>query len=362
MGIVWSVSLLFASGVGEQIHIYEKAEFCGILYAFYLLIKTPRKQLPSMTVILFSCVILIYHQMYGYFLSKKLTLDYIFAFLIVYIFSKQKVTSKMLILPGVLYGGLGMAVLLIYNFATAFSGWNSNSIGMIAFFSFIFFIATLSAPRKIINKIILIIFFIFYYILLIKCESRGAVLYSGIAFLGIYKILPFYKLWKSKKQILLSLLLPLIIAILVCLFSANADMSYWNNCSLMLWNKTLFNGRDVLWEYGFSILSKYPLLGSGDLGKVNWHNSAVTCLVAYGFLGYCVWIFVFYQILNKARYYMNDRIVYVLFVCFVLIYWQQTVELGFIASKVFLIPYAFLGLLLGRVYSIKKNFHFASNN
>ncbi len=355
MGLVWSVSLLFSSGVGGDMQVYGKAEIIFCLYAVYLWFRAPARQRASLPILLSGLLALGGLQLYGYEQSGELTLDYLFAFLVTWIFSRQELPVADVRLTGLLYGALGFAVLFVYNFMSHFSGWNENAIGMVCFFSFAVFLSAGFNPRKPWHKVLYFGCFFGYFTLLAASNSRGAALFSIITLLGIYRILPFRWFHSSRGALLLSLLVPLLVAVAVCSFAAHANMGYWDLWSTEHWGKPLFNGRDRLWEYGFGKLAESPLLGTGDLGMDNWHNSAVTCLVGYGALGFCAWLSVFYHCLNKARPYLADPCTYALFLCFLLIYWQQTVELGFIAPQVFLIPYAILGLLLARVRYLRQH-------
>lgn len=354
MGFVWSVSLLFSSGIGVAYDVYTKASLCCLAYAFILICKTPSRELPTFGKVLSLCFFIAVFQFSGYLSSNKHTLDYLVAFVVIYICSQQTIHESTIKLSAIMYGTLGFSVLFIYNYASAFSGWNSNAIGMLALFSYAFFLCGMPTPGNKKGKVIFLLLFFVYSILLAKCASRGAALFSLAMALCHLRYIKTELIISNKKRITLILLIPLLISIGTIFISKNCDMQSLNEWSYNNFNKPLFNGRDRLWIYGFTKLEEAPILGHGNLSMANWHNSAITALVGYGILGYALWIAAFSVMLNKAIPYKNDYLVCITAVAFIIIYLQQSVELGFIAQQVFFIPYAILGLMLGRINTIKK--------
>lgn len=84
---------------------------------------------------------------------------------------------------------------------------------------------------------------------------------------------------------------------------------FLNLWSYKQFQKPIFNGRDDIWLYGFRLLGKNPLFGTGNMNFNNWHNSAIVCLTAYGAIGYILWIGSFNHMLNKAQAWLEDYIV-----------------------------------------------------
>ena len=113
--------------------------------------------------------------------------------------------------------------------------------------------------------------------------------------------------------------------------------------------KPIFNGRDNLWKRGFELLWENPIMGTGDFNRDSWHNSAVTCLVATGVVGFILWIQSLKKIIEPAMQHLDDYIVMGSLVSFFVLYAQQAVELGFISENPTLIGYILLGVMLGRV-------------
>ena len=116
--------------------------------------------------------------------------------------------------------------------------------------------------------------------------------------------------------------------------------------------KSMFNGRDTTWLEGFQQMKEHPLFGTGYIDSGIWHNSAIACLTAYGVIGYVLWLRLFHMILGDAAPYTDDVCVIGSMSAFIVIFWQQSVELGFFAPNPNLLPYAVLGILLGRMKTV----------
>lgn len=86
----------------------------------------------------------------------------------------------------------------------------------------------------------------------------------------------------------------------------------------------------------------------------NWHNSAIVCLTAYGAIGYILWIGSFNHMLNKAQAWLEDYIVQGCIVSFVVLYLQQTVELGLISQSPSILAYVILGMMFGRIKYLNR--------
>jgi hypothetical protein len=124
--------------------------------------------------------------------------------------------------------------------------------------------------------------------------------------------------------------------------------------SYQQFNKPIFNGRDTIWEDGFQRLGNHILFGSGYLIEGYWHNSAIACLTAYGLIGFGLWVNSIYYMIEKARVWIKDYIIEGCIVAFLVLYVQQSVELGLFAPNPNLIPYIMLGMMLGRIGYLKN--------
>lgn len=275
-------------------------------------------------------------------------------YLLVFLIGQLKIEQSEMTLISLIYGLLGLAVLYVYDYKSAFSGWNENTVFIVAFFSFTVMLVSFNYNNIKLSFFLILMYSIIYFKLSDELNSRGGILFTLIALLGVFNIIPFNRILKNSKKILFILMIPLMIAIVIS-FIKNSKFAY----SLDLWsietfNKPIFNGRDEIFYKGFFIWLKHPLFGTGDLGSVNWHNSAITMLVGCGLIGFIIWIFVTENILKKGIDYLNDKIVYGLMVGFIAIWIQQSIELGLVSNQVNAIPYAMLGLIIGRINTIKS--------
>lgn len=357
MGLVWCESLLYASGIGIQISLYEYFILAALVYSFILYFTEPQREFTKLSKLLFLTVpVIALFQYVGFEISGTYTLKYISAFTVTYIISRQNVKAKEILFTSYVYGGLGFAVLLIYNFGNAFSGWNPNHIGILCMFSYLFLVCGIcTLKRDRIKLTFLLLISLLYFILLNKCASRGATLFCCLALICVLNRRKVAYLYAKTSFRNIVVLIPLIMAFGVVLFSRYADMAYWDAWSESNWGKTLFNGRDILWGIGLEKVAQHWIMGIGNLSVLNWHNSAITTLVAFGFLGYSLLSMIYLSILKKASFYSKDTICNMLITVFAVIYLEQSVELGMVAEKVYFIPYAALGLILGRINTIKRS-------
>lgn len=353
MGAVWLLALLYQSGIGNVYNVYGKSEYLVVaaviahLLACGRLKKVPQREFLILGYILGATLLTT-------FIFRKNMLDYIWLFGITYLLSFLHVEKGAMRMASLMYGILGMAVLYIWNYGSAFRGWNENSLAMIAFFSFSVMIVSFTKTKQLTVIFILVGYIFLYFVWSESLNSRSGTLFAIILFLGIWRIIPFHKLLSKKNMILLLLLLPLIIAVFIVLIRNQEFVKDLDSWSRMTFQKPIFNGRDTLWYEGFLRWLQSPLIGNGNLSAANWHNSAVTMLVGGGAIGYCIWIFVIHNILKKGIDFLDDYIVYGLMLGFICIWFQQTVELGLVAGQANAIPYAMLGLLIGRVRTLER--------
>ena len=353
MGLVWLLALLYGSGIGQTYDIYGRVEVivaaeagCHILYKGHIR-RIPRNVFVGAAYLLIVTI-------WTTIISGHNMLDYIWLFGITYLLSLLPVYRAPMKMVSIMYGALGMAVLFIWNYGSAFSGWNTNSLAMIAFFSFSVMIVSFTRTKQFSAIFVLLAYIFLYFIWSESLNSRSGTLFAIILFLGIWRVIPFHKWLSKKNMLLLLLLLPLVIAVFIVLIRNQSfvkELDYW---SKVTFQKSIFNGRDTLWYQGFLRWLESPLIGNGNLCAANWHNSAVTMLVGGGAVGYCLWIFVIQCILKKGIDFLNDYIVFGLMLGFICIWLQQTVELGLVAGQANAIPYAMLGLLIGRVKTLER--------
>ncbi len=352
MGLVWLLALLYGSGIGQAYDVYGKAKLLTIvIFLFQMLIGKYKGFSKQFGIVLL--VILISNALTWVFYGKTM-FDYLWLYLLIFLISELPVEEWALRVVSWMYGFLGMAVLLLRYFGSVFNGWNENSLAMIAFFSFAVMISSFSKTEKWGVLLILVAYYVAYYILSDPLNSRSGVLFTVIMMLGLFHIIPFKK-WFQKRGVLTLLLLgPLLVAIVVTLLKGSDIVRRMEIWSYTTFNKTLFNGRDVIFQRGFQRWLRHPIIGIGDLSANNWHNSAVAVLVGGGIVGFLFWLFGTKWILEKAVPFLKDNFVFGLMLGFIMIWLQQSVELGLVAAKANAIPYAMLGLLMGRVNTLRR--------
>lgn len=281
-------------------------------------------------------------------------IDYLWVFCLIYLLSKLEIDDKTMLCTGLAYGVMGFAILYIFDYGNTLKGWNTNSIAMIGMHSFLILLVPFFQLRQWKSKLFLLAATIGFSVLVSQTNSRSGILFGVIAALFAINVIPRGLITKDRRVTLLWLLAPLIIALIVIQVSKGGYMDSLNQWSYEHFRKPIFNGRDELWEWGLDELWTSPLFGIGNFNAANWHNSAITCLVATGILGFIFWIASFANILNMARPYLRDYIVTGCFIDFVVLYAQQSVELGFISGNPTLLGYILLGIMLGRVNYLRK--------
>ena len=77
-------------------------------------------------------------------------------------------------------------------------------------------------------------------------------------------------------------------------------------------------------------------------------------LVAGGTCGYIILILTTYRILIKTLKWKEDSMIYGLTTAFLVIWMQQSVELGLISTTPNVIPYMILGLIYARIKTLEE--------
>ena len=357
--LLWVVNLFNGTGLDQVYHVTELAQRFTILlfilhigYKFLtrhdmLVKKKSFYTFGGMAVIFFFSPLL-----NGY--GRMAGIDYLWVFCLIYLLAHMKIDEKTMLWTGLAYGVMGFAILYIFDFGSALKGWNENSIAMIGMHSYLLMLVPLFRTHRIRSKLILVgSAFLFSY-MVSPTNSRSGIWFGFLAVLLAIGVIPRKIVTGNRRITLLWLLAPLLVAIVVVMFSKGGYMSALNQWSYRQFNKPIFNGRDELWESGFKGLWTSPLFGKGNLNVANWHNSAVTCLYAMGIAGFAFWVASFANILNRAREYMSDYIITGCFVGFIVLYAQQSVELGFISGNPTLLGYVLLGIMLGRVNFLRE--------
>lgn len=348
--LVWFFSLINDSGFGQANGTFNitytvlcVASICTFfskkLYAPIWPIRQSR--------LLMNCCLFFFILIPLFFGGSTVGLEYLSCVLTVYCFSFMLPSKKMLFLSGIIIALLGLYI--IYEFLYgSMRGWNENTIAMIGLFSYLYYAISLFGETKRINKLLGFLL-TGAYVMMFQMLTNRSCLFALI--LAITTI--FFRSYTIRhlerpgfRRFILNL--PLIVALLACLIGLTDLMHSLDSWSRSEYGKPFFNGRDQLWSK-----SLIELFDSGFLGiwhfKYNYHNSAIACLSVFGIFGYITWICVFSFILKCIIPYLRDIYVYGCICAFLIIFIQQSTELGFIRECPNMVPYMILGLAIGRV-------------
>lgn len=356
--IIWIVNLFNNTGLGSTYHTTEYAKLLVYIITIILVIlqlkKTRGVFYENRIIYSFAIVVLFFIFISWYKGYGLECLDYLWAFLLIYIIGNIPVNINPFQLASFSIGILGMIILMIYNYGTIFSGWNSNSIGMIGLNSFLVFIIPFYKAKKYSYKIALVISGAIYLYLCYATNSRSSMLFIIVSIVLALSLVPGDLLVRSKIRLTILLVVPLLISLSVIIISSMDIVDFLNSWSIKNYNKSIFNGRDEIWKQGLEVLKTNLFTGTGHISTGYWHNSAMACLTAFGVVGYSLWIYSFYTVLFKGNGWLKDPIVFGCSLSFILLYLQQSVEMGIFAPNPNLLPYLILGVLLGRVKTLTK--------
>lgn len=356
--LLWIVNLFNGTGLDS---VYNVTEWTRRIVILLFLINVFMDYSRTHTLMVDRNKVYIYGGMIIVFIASPFFhgygfagIEYLWVFCLVYLLSKLKIDDRTMFWVGLIYGVLGFSILFIFDYGTVLKGWNTNSIAMIGMQSFLILIVPFFRNQQLRNKIFMLIAAWIFSLLISPTDSRSGILFAFVGTLFAIGLLPRGVVSKNHFRTFICLILPLIISVIVISVSNSTIMDGLNIWSYQQFHKPIFNGRDDLWKYGFELLWQNPLIGTGNLNVANWHNSAITCLVATGILGFAFWIMAFGKIMDRARPYLNDYVVVGCFVSFIVLYVQQSVELGFISGNPTLLGYILLGLMLGRVRFLEE--------
>lgn len=349
---IWIISFVEPSGWALSIHLPEKINNLILVLSiiFYLSSPQKRQQLsPYLVLLLIATFIFIPVSQHNSWQGAS----YLVSFLIVYIVSQGKITTKVIRYTGLAIAGLGLVILVIYARGSLLSGWNDNAMAMVGLFSFLYFSIFLILKKGSFKFWVWNLITYFYLILLFSTDCRSGMFFGIIAVVGIVYSNKVSRLFSRKWFSLLLLNIPLIIALLVVSVSTSGYFYDLNNWSFREFGKPIFNGREFLWDFSMMLLENSNYLGTGKF-MMNYHNSGIAALSVFGVIGYIAWISYFNTILRQMIRYIKDEIVFGAFFAFSLIFLQQTVDLGFISPTPNLLPYMILGVGLGRIRQLKE--------
>lgn len=345
--LCWIFSFVNVSGWGSLMKTPEKMNWIILIWTLYLFVIKGRRFLPKFGGIHFLAIFLFFI-LIPFIVSGKFDgALYLVSFLTIFCFSNINISKKELSVSAWIIGGLGLGLITIYARTEILSGWNDNGIAMQCLFSFLYFSVYFNTASKFWQKFLSWGMALVYVIMIAGTESRGALLFITIMiFLMFAKNYAVDYISKPKIRFLI-LHLPLVIAIGTVFIASQSWFPEFDSWYQKNYEKAFFNGREDLWLSTFEDMIKYPL-GRGEF-FINYHNSSVACIGAFGFLGYFCWIRFFKKQLDLLAFYFDDYMVYAFVSAFIVIYMQQATELGFISPCPNMLPYMMLGLALGRI-------------
>lgn len=346
---LWFVGLSYGSGIGQAYNVYERTMMLVIpISVLFFLHRKTFYALERESV--FLALVVALFEFVTYFRTGQTHLQYLWLYLIVYIYSVCNVSKKDLKIIGLLYGILGGGVLMIANYTPILSGWDGNSISMIGFFSYTVFCAGVLDRDSGKGLFLFGAYTIYYFYLLDTLDSRSSILFSIILIVSVLGIVPLRNIL-LRCQLWILLLFPLAVALFIVLIKDMSFVDSLNFWSYQTFRKPIFNGRDELWHTALMILSEYPLFGEGYL-RGNWHNSAMAALAGTGLIGYGAWICFIRKCWIKCCNRVDDFNVFSFTAAFIIIWLQQSVELGIFQERGNPVIFVVLGLALARVNTI----------
>lgn len=358
MVLLWALNLVNSTGLGQTYNTLGITKVLLLVVALVLALRKLRRERPLLvskevffTVLLLFVVFITSSLSHG---NQTDAFDYLWIYFLVFLLSETRPSRKALLLTGLAYGVMGLAVMAIYIYTDILKGWNSNSIAIFGLSSYLMFLSPYFGIKNVRSRLILVGAGIVFGILFWQTNSRSCITAAALALLLFFHILPSDRLLESKRMHIFVLAVPLLIAAAIAILSSAWDLAVLDAWSQAHLGKPIFNGRDQVWLEGFSILNRYRLFGSGNIHSGYWHNSALACLTAYGCVGYLLWNNLFRTCLARGIAYRFDPCTAGLMIAFMVICLQQSVELGLMAPNPNLLPYAMLGLLLGRCNYLRE--------
>lgn len=345
--LIWIFSLVNDSGWGLLFHTGEKMNWLIIIWSIYLFLYKRQSFIPMLGTVRFFAIVLFFIFIPFLTSGKWEGATYLVSFLTIYCFSSIDISDKELSISAFAIGFLGLGLITIYARTKILSGWNDNAIAMLTLFSFIYFSIFFNTVTKRWIRFICWLMAFTYVVQISETDSRGSLLFMLLAVIMMFTRETTQKIISNSKTRAFVVYFPLILAIIVVWTASQSWFWELNNWSWQNYGKPIFNGREKLWLNVFENIVKYPF-GRGEF-VINYHNSVVGCIGVFGVVGCALWCNFFRRQLSVATEYFDDYTVYACICAFILIYMQQSIELGFISPMPNMMPYMILGLGSGRV-------------
>ena len=365
--LLWCINIFRGTGIDSVYHVTQNTKnvvLLATIVCFVMKVSNEKKILVQkndfITFGTMICSFFLSVYMAGYGLQA---IDYLWVFCIILLLSNLTLEEKTFWWTGIICGIGGVFILFVYNNTSILSGWNDNSIAMIGMESFLIMLISLCFVKSYLKKSALVILSTLYIVLILPTDSRSGIMFVIIGVLFSLNVIHKRILCDGKSRKTVFLLVPLIVSIVVILLANTEIFAKLEVWSYEQFQKPVFNGRNYIWEKGLEVLADNLFFGAGTIFTDGWHNSAITCLVTYGSIGYVFWILSFRNILMYSVKWINDDIVQGCILSFFLLYFQQSVELGLISSRPSVTAYMILGMMLGRIRYLwrKEQYELAKN-
>lgn len=351
--LVWALSMVNASGLGLAYDTPSKTNLLILMWFWFVTRKYKIYGILKTNSILVLCTIL------SFIIFPLMTagsfegFSYLMMLPLVYCFSRQDVSETAINLSGYIVAGLGLFIIYVYTNTLILSGWNDNHIGMIVLFSYIYFSVSLYGNLSFKKVTVGLIISLLYIFMLSKTDSRSSIIFIILSVIFAYGGKLFKSLLQKRSFPFYALNIPLFISLICILFPELAVFEYFENWSQENFDKSAFNGRDTLWIESYNRLFNSYFIGEGKF-RINHHNSAVAVISVFGVIGYICWYKFFSKPIRLMQNFVNDKLVFGFLASFLLIFWQQSVELGFVSASPNMIPYMILGLGISRARNLSK--------
>lgn len=344
--LLWIISFVEPSGWAMMLHLPEKINMIIAVASAVFFLVYPKRHL-NISQRMFWMIVLFFIIIPFFESWTWQGASYVVAFLTTYIVSQCQITEKVIKYSSLAIGMAGLIIMEIYVHGDILSGWNDNAISMVGLFSYLYFSIFLITKRGRRAFWLWNLVTVIYLQYLFQTECRSGMLFSIIAVVAIYYAQQTRRILNSSFVRLIILNIPIIISLIVIAVANSPFFDDLNNWSLQNLEKGIFNERDMLWAKAYELLEDTLYLGTGEF-MFNYHNSGVAALSVFGVLGYICWIKFFYKNLGFLSSYLKDNIVFGTMLAFLIIFVQQTVDLGFICEFPNLLPYTILGIGLAR--------------
>lgn len=353
--LAWSFSLINTSGLGITYDTPTKTNVFIFIWFLFLIIS--RKNI--LLKVIKTNSLLIFFTIISFILLPFLKANswegftYLMMVPMVYCFSEQKVTAKALRMSGFIVAGLGLFVLYVYKNTDILSGWNDNHISMIGLFSYVYYSISLygnMSGRKLTIGIAISLMYIF---MLNSTDSRSSIIFIIISIITAYNGNWFRWLLERKIFMFIALNIPIIITLVSILFPNLFIFEYFEKWSLDNFDKEGLNGRDTLWLEAYNRLFDSYFIGEGKF-TMNHHNCGIAVLSVFGVIGYICWYKILAKLIQFMLRHVGDSLMLGFISSFLLIFFQQSFELGLVSPSPNMIPYMILGLGIARIKRLNK--------